>query len=143
MSLKYGDAGMGKTLKALVPACILALTSALPASAGDIDDAKEALFLWQPIEVSLHKGSLTVVLSERQITEKIYMAVITTGICVGPLTGKGLSSVQEVKVLNQFEHQGYVYEAGTEDCARINDIPVGDSLIDILVAGKTHAFTPG
>ena len=110
-------------------------------SANDEISARELLLSWQPIDVSLNRGVLNVVLPEEQVTEKIYISIVTSGICIGPLTGKELDSVSEVQVLNRFSRQGYVYEAGTEGCEELNKIPVGDKMIDLLVAGKTRIFT--
>ena len=99
------------------------------------------LYLWQPTQVSLDNGSLTIVLSERRITDTIYVAVIT-GICVGALNGRHLLSMNEVILLNQSSDQGYVYEAGTEDCELLGYSAGSDGMIDYRVAGKTHYFIP-
>lgn len=127
-------------LRTLVIVLALAASPVLAAPKA-VQQAKELLALWQPEAVSLKGSTLTVVLPERQITEQIYLAVIKTGICVGVLTRKPLPGVSSIEVLNQFSRQGYVYEAGTEDCAQINDLPVGDRIGTLLVLGKTHAFS--
>lgn len=125
-------------------AILIALAlSASPALADPkpVQQAKELLALWQPDSVSLNRTTLTIVLPQRRITQQIYLAIIQTGICAGPLIGKLLPDVSSIAVLNQFSRQGFVYEAGTEDCAQINDVPVGDKSGTILVLGKTHAFS--
>ncbi|MDF3906793.1 hypothetical protein [Paracoccus sp. AS002] len=106
-----------------------------------VQQAKELLALWQPEAVSLKGSTLTLVLPERQLTEQIYLAVIETGICAGVLTGKPLPGVSSIEVLNQLSRQGYVYEAGIEDCTQINDLPVGDRIGTLLVLGETHVFS--
>lgn len=126
-------------LRTIVVVLALAASPAL-ADSKAIQQAKELLDLWQPISVSQEGSTLRVVLNERQITQTIYLAVIKSGICVGVLTGKPLPDVSSIEVLNEFSRQGYVYEAGTEDCAQINDLPVGDRTGTLLVLGKTKAF---
>ena len=125
--------------KVFVSVLTLFCATVLPVFAGDIEDARESLYLWQPTQVSLENGSLTIVLSERRITDTIYVAVIS-GICVGALNGRHLPSMNEVILLNQFSNQGYVYEAGTEDCELLGYIAGRDGMIDYRVAGKTHYF---
>ncbi|WP_282026957.1 hypothetical protein [Limimaricola cinnabarinus] len=83
---------------------------------------------------------MTIALPQGQVTEEIYMAVMTAGLCPGILLDKPLEGVREIQVLNKFRTQGYVYEKGLEDCEKINSRPSGDdhTLLDILSA--THMF---
>jgi len=114
----------------------LALT--LSAAADVVSDARELAMMWQPKVVRFEKGSLTLVLPQRSISEEIYFAVLTSGLCLGPLLGKPLTGVSEIVVLNQFERQGYVYEKGLEACREFNERPAGDPRTRIDVLGATH-----
>lgn len=111
------------------------------ASRATVAQAEELLYNWQPLSVTMDGSVLTVVLPQRQITQQIYNAVISTGICLGPLLGYPLPGVQSVEVLNQFSHQGYVYEAGTEHCELINDASPDFRWAETLVLGRTHSFS--
>lgn len=127
-------------MKHLVAAAIVAATFPLTVFADVRSDAKEALAMWQPDKVNFKNGTLTVVLPQQRISEEIYTAVLTAGLCMWTATGKDLSPVTELVILNQFERQGYVNENGTQDCAAINKMPVGSMDVKIKILGATHLY---
>lgn len=117
-------------------------TAILPfAAIADVrSDAKEALTMWQPTSVAFEGGTLTVVLPQQRITEEIYTAVMTAGLCLWSAAGKDFSPVTELVVLNQHQRQGYVNENGTQDCAAINKLPVGGTGVKLQILGATHTY---
>jgi hypothetical protein len=125
----------------LVKAYYKAEKVAATADASNVtSDAITALQMFQPTHVDFHGGTLKITLPQPQITEQIYLAVITTGICFSEYLGGDLSAVNEVVVLNQHSAQGYVYETGIEDCERINNVPAGSTLQKTLILGETHWY---
>ncbi|MFN3273053.1 MAG: hypothetical protein ACK41U_00105 [Paracoccus sp. (in: a-proteobacteria)] len=116
----------------------LAPQRARQAPAEVVAQTEELLYNWQPKSITLSGSILRVVLPQRRITPEIYSAVIRLGVCFGPLLGHPLPGVRSVEVLNEFAHQGFVYEAGTEDCEQINAAPPDRA--EILLLGKTHTF---
>ena len=122
-------AGLGTLAATAIPSIASASTKA---------DAAELVAMWEPTDVRVEGKRLTIVLPQRRITEEIYMSVLTAGLCLGPLVDKPLHGVSEIRILNQFGEQGYVYEKGLEDCAAFNDRPVGDAMTKIEILGATH-----
>lgn len=110
-------------------------------AAADVkSDARDLAAMWQPAEVRVENSRLTLVLPQRRITEEIYLAILTSGLCLGPIVGKLLPGVSEIHVLNEFARQGYVYEKGLEDCDRFNNRPVGDGMTRMEILGATHLY---
>lgn len=120
--------------KRLLPFILItsACCAAATARAGDRSDAAQLLEMWNPTSVMLADGALTVVLPQQRITEEIYMATLSSGLCLGQFLDMPLTGVRSVTVLNQFLRQGYVYEKGMETCDRIGD--------KIAVLGATHLY---
>lgn len=118
----------------------MALSLAAPAFADPEADAKELLTMWAPKSVQVKNGILTVALPQRRVTEEIYMAVMTAGLCPGVLLDKPLEGVREIHILNEHKVQGYVYEKGLEDCAEFNEMPAGDNRVPLGILGATHLF---
>lgn len=125
-------------MRALAIAALAALAIARPASAEDVADARELLYLWNPVSVTISGGELEVVLPQDRITDQIYLSVITSGLCLGPLLDKPLVSVSNIAVLNRHGSQGYVFENGLEACETWNGRPAGDRRNEIEILGATH-----
>lgn len=104
-------------------------------------NAAQALEMWQPTSIKFSNGTLTVILPQQRITEDIYTAVLSNGLCLGTLYGKDFSAVTELVVLNRHGTLGYVYERGGTDCEAILDEgqrQFKDLRIHIL--GATHWY---
>ena len=127
-------------MKRLVAAAIITVTLPFATLADVRSDAREALTIWQPSSVAYKNGTLTIVLPQQRITEEIYTAVMTAGLCLWSAAGKDFSPVTELVVLNQHQRQGYVNEHGTQDCATINKMPVGSIGVKMKILGATHLF---
>src|SRR5690554_2103725 len=104
------------------------------------EQAKQSLEMWEPNEVRVEGESLTVISKERRVTDQIYRAMIVSGLCMGTLPRpNSLDGVTEIRILNQFGRQGYVFEGGKEECEEINDMPANET--EIYVLGRTHMHT--
>lgn len=104
------------------------------------EQAKQSLEMWEPNEVRVDGGSLKVISKERRITDQIYRAMIVSGLCMGTIPRpNSLDGVSEIRVLNQFGRQGYVFEGGKEECEEINNMPANET--EIYVLGRTHMHT--
>ncbi|HID05516.1 MAG TPA: hypothetical protein EYP10_00050 [Armatimonadetes bacterium] len=119
---------------------LLAALLPSPMLANEVSDAKSVLEMWAPKSVDFSNGTLTVVLPQRRITEEMYTAVLTAGLCLGQAIGKDFSSVSELVILNQFRQQGYVNENGSGDCSRLNSIPAGSDAQRLIILGATHLY---
>lgn len=114
-----------------VVATFLFLGSTVVASA-NIDEVKESLEPWSPLNVRMESSTLTITTQQRQVTDTIYRAMIG-GLCMGTITyPSSLDGVSEVRVLNQFGQQGYVFEGGKAECEELNSMPISSAKIYIL-----------
>lgn len=104
------------------------------------EQAKQSLEMWEPNEVRVNGESLTVISKERRITDQVYRAMIVSGLCMGTIPRpNSLNGVSEVRILNQFGHQGYVFEGGKQECEEINNMPANKT--EIYVLGRTRMYT--
>ncbi len=75
------------------------------------------LKMWSPSKVELDGKVLTIVLPQDKVTDKIYTSIIQTGLCGSVYMGdKKWNGIGDVVVLNQHEHQGWIFEGSYEDC---------------------------
>jgi hypothetical protein len=121
----------------------LALTAVIvgtSAYAGPMEDVEELLGLWEPKKVQIDDGRLKVFLPQERVTEQMYLAILTAGLCVGPLVGQPLNVVREISVLNRSGTQGYVYEKGLEDCEDFNNRAAADRLTKFEILAATHLY---
>lgn len=101
---------------------------------------KQSLEVWKPHEVRVAGEFLTVISKEHRITDQIYRAIIVSGLCMGNITRpNSLDGISEIRILNQFGRQGYVFEGGKEECEEINNMPANET--EIYVLGRTHMHT--
>ena len=128
------------TRLAITAACTAAVLFASQAQADTRANAADLTAMWQPEQIRISGEKLILVLPQHRITEQIYLALLTTGLCMGPLIEKPLDGISEIQVLNQFRAQGYVYEKGLEDCEAFNNRPAGDAMTKIQVLGATHLY---
>lgn len=70
-----------------------------PAMADQQAVARDLLAMWQPQSVAIDGGVLTVVLPQNRISEEMYMAVLTSGLCLGFALDKPLNGLSGVEVL--------------------------------------------
>lgn len=104
------------------------------------EQAKQSLEMWEPNEVRVDGESLTVISKERRITDQIYRAMIVHGLCMGTITRpSSIDGVSEIRILNQFGRQGYVFRGGKEECEEINNMSANET--EIYVLGRTHMHT--
>lgn len=127
-------------MKRIILTLALFFSCASAASADSLSNARELVAMWQPNEVRISDRKLVIVLPQQRITDTIYLAVITSGLCLGELMGKEVSGISEIQVLNQFSAQGYVYEKGLEDCPEFNRTPAGDDSTKFRILAETHMF---
>jgi hypothetical protein len=122
-----------------VKIAIFSILISVPAFSSDAIISK-ALEPWAPLEI-VTPDNLTIVLNESRVTNEIYEAVITTGICM-PLWLDGetdyLLKVDEIFVLNKFKAQGYVFEKPLETCRIIGDS--NGKTGKVILMGNTHIF---
>ena len=127
-------------MKKLVVALILVLGAPIALASTVEEQAKQSLAMWEPNEVRVDGESLTVISKERRITDQIYRAMIVSGLCMGTLPRpNSLDGVSEIRILNQFGRQGYVFEGGAEECIEINNMPANET--EIYILGRTHMHT--
>ncbi|WP_205343128.1 hypothetical protein [Denitrificimonas caeni] len=99
--------------------------------------AKQSLLMWDPVEIRVDGESLTIISKEGRITDQVYRAMIVNGLCMGTiLSPSSLDEISEIKVLNQFGRQGYVFKGGKDECEEINNMPANKT--EMYILGKTH-----
>lgn len=119
---------------------VLSFWGSMAAANSTGDDASESLEMWEPKEVRVDGESLIIISKERRITDQIYRAMIVSGLCMGTIPRpNSLDGISEIKVLNQFGRQGYVFEGGMEECEEINNMPGNET--EMYVLGRTHMHT--
>lgn len=95
---------------------------------------------WQPISVDKTDGIVTITLSQNQITDTIYNAVIRAGVCPSLFVNeKLLDDVREMRVLNKHKFRGFVAEGGKALCDDLNAETSGQGKSFTLLA-VTHTF---
>lgn len=103
------------------------------------DHAKQSLLMWDPIEIRVEDESLTIISKERRVTDQLYRAMIVSGLCMGTiLSPSSLDGVSEVKILNQFGRQGYVFQGGKKECEEVNNMPANKTEMYILGLTRMH-----
>ena len=105
-------------------AVLAALGATAPAAASDslaVREANMALELWAPLHVKVADGGILVVVTrERQVTSRIYQAIMLSGLCAFVSIGRiELLGVNAVLVVNRFAGQGYVFEGGAPLCRTV------------------------
>lgn len=127
-------------MKKIAVALIMVVGAPIALASTVEEQVKQSLAIWEPSEVRLDGALLTVISKERRITDQIYRAMIVSGLCMGTLPRpNSLDRVSEIRVLNQFSRQGYVFEGGAEECEEINNMPANET--EIYVLGRTHMHT--
>ncbi|WP_179153007.1 hypothetical protein [Chromohalobacter israelensis] len=127
-------------MKKLAVVLMLVLGAPIALASTVEEKAKQSLEMWEPNEVRVDGESLTVISKERRITDQIYRAMIVSGLCMGTIPRpNSLDEVSEIRILNQFGRQGYVFEGGTEECEEINNMPANET--EVYVLGRTHMHT--
>jgi len=102
-----------------------------------VSEIRESLFMWQPIEISVNNGILSIISKERRVTDTIYNAMIRSGVCMGTIPfPNSLKGIKEIRVLNKFGRQGYVFEGGKSECGDL--VKMSGSDTDIFILGRTH-----
>jgi hypothetical protein len=95
------------------------------------------LKLWAPLKVDLTKGVLTIVSKEARVTDRIYIAMMGSGVCgslwMNPGSWKG---VKMVRILNRHSFQGWVFEGGAAECDELGKYSGKE--FELQLMGKTH-----
>ncbi len=119
---------------------VLSLWASIAAANATEDHATQSLEMWEPKEVRVDGESLIIISKERRVTDQIYRAMIVSGLCMGTIPRpSSLDGISEIKVLNQFGRQGYVFEGGKGECEEINNMPANKT--EMYVLGRTHMHT--
>ena len=119
---------------------VLSFWASMAAANPSGGDASESLEMWEPKEVRVDGESLIIISKERGLTDQIYRAMIVSGLCMGTISRpSSLEGISEIRVLNQFGRQGYVFEGGKEECEEINNMPSNET--EMYVLGRTHMHT--
>lgn len=105
---------------------------ATTAEADSLANAREMAWSWDPIDVRSEGESLVIILPQRRITDTIYLAIIRSGLCMGPHVDLPITGFSEVRILNEFGTQGFIYESGLEGC---------EDLDRLQILGATHAHS--
>jgi len=138
--MRFPNSKTGAKIALMQLVLAIAVTLSPFAATADVtSDARLSLEMWSPSAVDYSDGTLAVNLPQNRVTEDMYIATLSFGICVGTLTGKDFSSVREFVLLNQGGIQGFVYERGATDCDAILDEElrsIKDQRLHIL--GATH-----
>ena len=97
---------------------VLALWFATPASADVISDADAAFDPWSIESIRQEGSTLIVSLDQAQITEDLYKSVIWDGLCyvVRGADQAKFSGINQFKILNKSNQQGYRFEASAKAC---------------------------
>lgn len=117
---------------------VLALLFPVVALAGSQEvKIQKSLDVFQPKEVKVQDSVLTIILEELRVTDDIYKAVVAHGLCIGTVSQPGsLEGISEVRVLNKFAYQGYVFDGGVMECEELLRIP--QSKIDAYLYSRTR-----
>lgn len=124
-------------MKRFILSALLCL-AAVTATADTRGGLMKATEMWAPIDARVAGNRAEIILPQNRITDRMYISVITAGVCMGQLSSPDiLNGVSEIAILNKHAHQGYVLEGGKELCDQLNKAPLGKSK-DLMVLGSTH-----
>ena len=88
---------------------------------GPAEEGRVAAAGWSPWAVSQAGNTLVVVLSNLKVSERIFRAVLLTGICFQVRAGTiALEGIAEIRVLNLHRGQGFVFAGGAVDCRLVS-----------------------
>lgn len=130
---------MRLTTSILIICCTLTLCSSPAVFAASIEDQVKKSLETMDIKSVHHTGNrLKIVTNEKRLTTLIYKSVIST-ICMGQLwQPQSLTGISEIKVLNFFDHDGFIFEGGDAECKELNKTPGND--LEIFILSKTHTI---
>ncbi len=121
-------------------ASILFLIPAITLAGNQEAEIRQSLEMWEPKKIEVKNSVLSIITKERRVTDTIYQAIIRAGVCMGTISRKkSLVDISEIRVLNQFGHQGYVFEGGISECNEI--VKMTGSKTKIYILGRTHMHT--
>lgn len=127
-------------MKKIALIVVLTLWAPMVMASSIENQAKQSLEMWEPNDVRVNGESLTIISKERRITDQIYRAMIVSGLCMGTIPHpRSLDGIAEIRILNQFGRQGYVFEGGKKECEEINDMPASET--EMYVLARTHMHT--
>lgn len=100
---------------------------------------RKSIEMWKPVSITHNENVLKIISKERSVTGEIYQSMIR-GICTG-LTDSpsSLSGITEIRILNRFSRQGYVFEGGAVECHEFVELPASKTTLFVL--GRTHLHT--
>lgn len=108
------------------------------ANANDVAAIEKGLSLWNPKSVTLSDGVLEIVTQERRVSDQVYNAVVK-GVCGSLwLNPSSWSGVKEMRILNQWKKQGYVFEGGEAECVELGKLSGKE--FEFYILGKTHLY---
>lgn len=116
----------------------LALIS-MPVLAGPIDAVAKNMAPWSPLSVDLSGKWLVITLDQPRITDAIYNAALMGGVCATVWSSSDeWPDIEEVRILNRFGRQGYVFEGGAPECAEVGEL--NGQKAKFFVLGRTRMF---
>lgn len=102
-----------------------------------MESISNRLDIYAPLGIEASDGVLSITMNEQRITNDIYISVITT-LCLNAITDPpSLNDINEVRVLNMFGRQGFVFEGGRQECEGV--VNFSGNNLEIHILGMTHA----
>lgn len=116
------------------------LTSAQATTPKAVQEAAEALYLWEPVAIAQQGSRLVITSKERRVSQTVYTAMIRAGICLFARTGDiQLMGIKEILILNKFRGSGWVFEGGKSACVSLAQ--AAPDKVDILILGRSHLYS--
>ncbi len=70
---------------------------------------------WQPLMLDYRNKNLVIAFNQNKITNKIFLSIISIGICTSDLF-KTLDKVNKIVILNKHAEQGYIFNNKNNKC---------------------------
>lgn len=127
----------------LAAAALLALVVTSPAAAASpASEASRALEAWGPLDVVQHESAIIVTAKERRVSQKVFEAMMTAGLCAFVQAKLiELKGIEGVVVLNRFQHSGWVFEGGAALCRDV--MAQQGKAQKIQLWGNVHVYARG
>lgn len=131
-----------KHITAILLTATVLLASSASASETDVATLKNKLKPWQPSEVSVNGKQITIAIPSKDITQDVYKAIISNGVCT-PIWTKDvpasyLKNIQQINVTNKFKGLGYSFENPLSVCKEMGDLM--DKPAELKMLSNTHLY---
>lgn len=119
---------------------LLILTIIIFSFASKLQDISKSLTPWGPLNIEIKHRNLIITTKERRVTDTIFLAMITDGLCMNYYFNKHLlDGISKITILNKFNYHGYVLEGGADVCAQIGKMKNNNN-IKFFILSKTHLY---